>query len=46
MCLDNGICNVSSAATKWHGTTQNMSFRQNSGLGMFIVTKQEMVSEA
>ena len=27
MHLDTGRCNVSSAATKWHGTTQNMSFR-------------------
>ena len=27
MFLDTGFCNVSSAATKWHGTTQNMSFR-------------------
>ena len=27
MHLDTGCCNVSSAATKWHGTTQNMSFR-------------------
>ena len=27
MCLDTSFCNVSSAATKWHGTTQNMSFR-------------------
>ena len=27
MHLNTGYCNVSSAATKWHGTTQNMSFR-------------------
>ena len=27
MYLDTGFCNVSSAARKWHGTTQNMSFR-------------------
>ena len=27
MCLDTGFCNVSSAATKWQGTTQNMSFK-------------------
>ena len=27
MHLDTGFCNVSSAATEWHGTTQNMSFR-------------------
>ena len=27
MRLDTGFCNVSSAAMKWHGTTQNMSFR-------------------
>ena len=46
MFLDTGFCNVSSAAMKWHGTTQNMSFDGNSGLGMFIVTKQELVSEA
>ena len=26
MHLDTGFCNVSSAATEWHGTTQNMSF--------------------
>ena len=27
MHLDTGFCNLSSAATEWHGTTQNMSFR-------------------
>ena len=27
MHLDTDFCNVSSAATEWHGTTQNMSFR-------------------
>jgi hypothetical protein len=27
MHLDTGFCNMLSAATKWHGTTQNMSFR-------------------
>ena len=27
MHLDTGYCNVSSAATEWHGTTQNLSFR-------------------
>ena len=27
MCLDTGFCNMSSAATKWHVTTQNMSLR-------------------
>ena len=27
MHLDTGFCNVSSAATKWIGTTQNMSLR-------------------
>jgi len=27
MHLDTGFWNVSSAATEWHGTTQNMSFR-------------------
>src|SRR6185312_13124479 len=27
MCHDTCFCNVSSAAKKWHGTTQNMSFR-------------------
>src|SRR6185295_13142562 len=33
MCLDTGFCNVSSAATKWHGTTQNMSFRLKPWIG-------------
>ena len=28
MHLDTGLCNVSSVAIKYHGTTQNMSFRQ------------------
>ena len=28
MCLDTGFCNVSSAAMKWQGTTQNMSSGQ------------------
>jgi len=27
MHLDTNFCNMSSAATEWHGTTQNMSFR-------------------
>ena len=27
MSLDTGFCNVSSAATKCHGTTKHMSFR-------------------
>ena len=27
MHLDTGFCNVSSAATKWRETIQNMSFR-------------------
>ena len=40
MCLDIGFCNVSSAATKWHGTTQNMSFGLKWWIG-FLLRKQE-----
>ena len=47
MCLDNVICNVSSAATKWHGTTQNMSFRLKVvEWACLLQKKQETVLEA
>ena len=47
MCLDTGFCNVSSAATKWHGTTENMSFRLKVvDWACLLQKKQETVLEA
>ena len=45
MHLDTGFCNVSSAATKWIGTTQNMSLRHKIVDYAYSLRKTQVLDE-